>query len=200
MKSPIKIILIIFAVLQLLAVIYLVSPSIPKKIDKHEDTQAYTSKDLMLSFDLASENYKINNRKDPSGEQKTESLTDSASGGETTIMKLTDEDYIKTLDNILSSLQSPFKARRTINTMTRETKEMLTIEPSHGRDLKNLKIKLYAGENRRFFFTQTIFKDGSVDYAAVGNIGKDYYNIAVFGKSSPQDILRFMETATVIQN
>jgi len=200
MKSPVKILLIIFAILQLFAVIYIVSPSIPKKIDTQEGAQTYTFKDLMLSFDLASGNYKIDDEKDPSGAQRTGSLTDSVSGGETNILKITDENYIKTIDNILGSLQNPFQARRTINTMKRDTKEMLAIEPSYGRDLKDIKMKLYVGENRRFFFTQTIFKDGSIDYAAVGHIGSYYYSIAVLGKSSPQDIFRFMETATVIQN
>lgn len=201
MKSPVKIILIIFAVLQLLAVLYLAVPAIPKKIKEQSPGSNYSSDKIFLSFNLSSDKYEINTEKDNSNDGRERiSLKIPGDTKGVEITRIKDEKYIKVLNEKIKTLQNPFKARFAINTIRRDVKKRLLSGTVDERDFEDMKIKVYKGQDRRFIFAQIIFEDGHVDYTAEGNIGSYYYSIELVEESGPEDILKFMETATVIQN
>ncbi|KUK67129.1 MAG: hypothetical protein XD87_0310 [candidate division WS6 bacterium 36_33] len=201
MKSPVKIILIIFAVLQLLAVLYLAVPAIPKKIKEQSPGSNYSSDKIFLSFNLSSDKYEINTEKDNSNDGRERiSLKIPGDTKGVEITRIKDEKYIEVLNEKIKTLQNPFKARFAINTIRRDVKKRLLSGTVDERDFEDMKIKVYKGQDRRFIFAQIIFEDGHVDYTAEGNIGSYYYSIELVEESGPEDILKFMETATVIQN
>ncbi len=201
MKSPIKIILIIFAVLQLLAVLYIVLPAIPKKINEKSPGTNYVSEKLFLSFDLASDEYQINtDRENPNDGRDRLILEIPESPKIVEITRVKDEKYIEILDEKFNILQNPFKARFARNQIRTDVKERLLEGTVEGRDFEDMKIEVYKGENRRFIFTQIIFTDGHVDYTAEGKIGNRYYSIDLIEETNSEDVFRFMETATTVQN
>jgi hypothetical protein len=201
MKSPIKIILIIFAVLQLLAVLYIVLPAIPKKINEKSPGTNYVSEKLFLSFDLASDEYQINtDRENPNDGRDRLILEIPESPKIVEITRVKDNKYIEILDEKFNILQNPFKARFAKNQIRKDVKERLLEGTVEGRDFEDMKIEVYKGKNRRFIFTQIIFTDGHVDYTAEGKIGNRYYSIDLIEETNPEDVFRFMETATTILN
>jgi hypothetical protein len=201
MKSPIKIILIIFAVLQLLAVLYIVLPAIPKKINEKSPGTNYVSEKLFLSFDLASDEYKINtDRENPNDGRDRLILEIPESPKIVEITRVKDEKYIEILDEKFNILQNPFKARFARNQIRTDVKERLLEGTIEGRNFEDMKIEVYKGGNRRFIFTQIIFTDGHVDYTAEGKIGDRYYSIDLIEETNSEDVFRFMETATTVQN
>lgn len=201
MKSPIKIILIVLAVLQLIVVTYIAVAAIPKKIENRPPGGSYISEELFISFDLTSDTYKM----DPNIETPNEGrdmliLNAPDSSEEIIITRVTDEKYIEILNEKFKTLQNPFKARFAINTIKKDVKGRLLSGAIEERDYQDMRIDVYKGEDRRFIFTQIMFEDDFVNYAAEGNVGNYYYSIELVEGSSLEDILRFMETATVIQN
>jgi prepilin-type processing-associated H-X9-DG protein len=201
MKSPIKIILIILAILQLLVVLYIVPPSIPKKIQERNNEETYISEKLLLSFDLATKTYKkVQVQERPDIGRKLEVLEEPESEKGITLTRITDEKYIEILNEKFKTLQNPFKARFAINTIRKDVKERLLSGAIEGRDFEDMKVDVYKGEDRRFILAQIVFADGHVDYTAEGNIGNHYYSIDLVEETDPEDIFRFIETATVIQN
>jgi hypothetical protein len=201
MKSPIKIILIIFAVLQFLVALYIITPSIPKKLDEKPPGKTYISDKILLSFDLASNKYKIepeDNTLDNPRERISLQLPNSKKRIE--IARIKDTRYIENINSQFKSLESPFKARFVTNSIRKGVKERELTGAIDGRDFEDMKIEVYKGENRKFIFAQIIFSDGHIDYTAEGKIENYYYSINLVEESGPEDILRFMETATVIQN
>lgn len=201
MKSPIKILLIIFAVLQLLAVIYIVTPAIPEKIKEQSPGSNYVFEEIFLSFDLASKAYEVSPEgDDPSDGRDRVSLAVHEDSKRIEITRVKDEKYIEILNEKFKTLQNPFKARFAINDIREDVKERLLTGAIEERDFKDIKIQIYKGDDRKFIFSQFVFNDGNIDYTAEGNIGSYYYSIDLIEESGPEDIFRFMETATVIQN
>lgn len=202
MKSPIKILLIIFAILQLLIVLYIALPSIPKRIDSVSTGDSYQLDELSLAFDLASNDYKQTPlQEDIQNGRKMIILKDPNTEKEIYITKITEENYTSILDEKLETLQNPFKARFAINTIKKELKKTFTsIDTVEDRDFETMTINVYKGADREFIFAQFRFSDGHIDYTTEGHIGKNYYSIDLVEESGPEDLLRFMETATVIQN
>jgi len=202
MKSPIKIILIILAVLQLLIVLYIVLPSIPKRIDSVSPGDSYQLDELSLAFDLASNNYKQTPlQEDIENGRKMIILKEPNTEKEIYITKITEKNYINMIDGKLETLQNPFRARFAINTTEKELEEMfVAVSAVKNRDFESMTMNVYKGADREFIFVQFRFSDGYIDYTAEGHIGKNYYSIDLVEESGPEDLLKFMETATVIQN
>ena len=202
MKSPIKIILITLAVLQLPAVIYIVTPSIPKKIETQPlGNSNYVSEEIFLSFDLALDTYKIDTTEDTSNDSRDRITLKIPENTKTVeISRIKDEKYIEILNEKFKTLQNPFKARFAINNIRNDVKERLLTGAIEERDFEDMKIEVHKGDDRTFIFTQIFFTDGHVDYTAEGNVGNYYYSIDLTEETDPEDIFKFMQTATVIQN
>lgn len=201
MKSPIKIILIIFAVLQFLIVLYFTLPSIPKKLKAETQGGQYVLEDLSLSFDLDSNNYEIVSEDENLEDgRNTIMLAKPENQAPVYLSQILDKNYPEYFDNKFSILQNPFKSRFATNLNKKGIIESYKEGTPEQRDLKNMKIQIYKGDDRKFIFTQFIFNDGSIDYTAEGNINQNYYSIDPTERSNPEIILKFMETATLIQN
>jgi hypothetical protein len=201
MKSPIKIIILILAVLQLPAVIYIATPAIPKKIEEQSPGSDYVFDKIFLSFNLALNTYEMTTAENTSNdgrERITLEIPEGTKGVE--ISRIKDEKYIEILNEKFKTLQNPFKARFAISSIKKDVRERLSTGTIEGRNFKDMKIEVYKGNSRKFIFTRIFFTDGHVDYTAEGNIGNYYYSIDLVEETGPEDILRFMESATVIQN
>jgi len=200
MKSPIKILLILFAVLQLLAVLYIVTPAIPKKINEQTPGSDYISDEISLSFNLASDAYEISSEEDsPNDGRDRIFLKNPEDTKGIGVSRIKDEKYIEILNEKFRTLQNPFKARFATNTIRNDVKERFLSGAIERRDFEDMKIEVYKGEDRRFILAQILFADGHVDYTAEGNIGNHYYSIDLVEETGPEDIFRFMETATIIE-
>jgi hypothetical protein len=200
MKSPIKILLILFAVLQLLAVLYIVTPAIPKKINEQTPGSDYVSDEISLSFNLASDAYEISPEEDSPNNGRDRiflEIPEDTKGIEVT--RVRDEKYIEVLNEKFKTLQNPFKARFAINTIRNDVKERLLSGAIEERDFEDMKVEVYKGEDRQFILAQILFADGHIDYTAEGNIGNYYYSIDLVEETGPEDIFRFMETATITE-
>ena len=147
MKSPIKIILIILAVLQLLTVLYIVLPSIPKRIDSVSPGDSYQLDELSLAFDLASNDYKQTPlQEDIQNGRKMIILKEPNTEKEIYITKITEKNYINMIDGKLETLQNPFKARFTINTTEKELEEMfVAVSAVKNRDFEGMTMNVYKG-------------------------------------------------------
>ncbi len=201
MKSPIKIILIIFAILQFLIVLYITFPSIPKKLKTETLGGQYVLEDLSLSFDLDSNNYEIVSEDENLEDgRNTIILAKPEDKDRVYLSQILDKKYPEFLNEKFSTLQNPFQSRFAINLNKKGIKESYQKGTPEQKEFKDMKIQIYEGEDRKFILTQFIFNDGSIDYTAEGYIGNNYYAIDPSEKSNLEIILRFMETATVIQN
>lgn len=201
MKSPIKIILIIFAVLQFLIVLYITFPSIPKKLKTETQGGQYVLEDLSLSFDLDSNNYEIVSEDENLEDGRNTIILAKPEGNDTVyVSQILDKRYKEHLNEVFSTLQNPFKNRSAVNLNKREIAESYKKGSPEQREFKDMKIQIYEGEDRKFILALFIFNDGSIDYTAEGYIGNNYYAFDPSEKSNLEIILRFMETATVIQN
>jgi hypothetical protein len=200
MKSPIKIILILFGLLQLIVILYLAIPSLPKKLQTTTGETSYLLQDLSISFDLDSDEYEILSR-DGNLEDGRNTITLGKPNSEDVIYvsQVLDSKYCDFVEDRFATLQNPFKSRFAINLNRKGIKESYAHGTMEQQGLKTMKINIYKGGDRKFILTQFIFNDGSINYTAEGKIGQYYYSIDPTVKSDPEPIFKFMETATIVE-
>jgi hypothetical protein len=201
MKSPIKIILIVIAVLQLIAILYIVLPSIQKNLRGISSGNTYKLDTISLAFDLTNNNYEAASPREniESGRELT-ALKDPNSEKEVYVMRITDTKYIEIFNEKLRTLRNPFKARFAINRISKDVAKRLEKGSIQGQDFKKMKMETYKGQNREFIFTTIIFTDGHTDYTVEGQIEGAYYSIDLINETGPEDVFKFMKTATIIRN
>jgi hypothetical protein len=200
MKSPIKILLITFAFLQLLFATYLSIGAIPMKIENEYTGDMYSFEEI--SFNLSSTEYEKS--PDPitilSGEPERITTTFSNSKGEEKILvsQTSNANYIKVFNKSLRDLQNPFKNRFVVRNIKRDIKSGTPAIGLKGLAITDIVVQVHKGENKTFILNKTTFSDNSMHYSAEGKIENNYYHISLLEDADPENIYEFMRSVTIL--
>lgn len=179
MKTVPKVLLLVVGLAQLLFVLYISLPTIPKKIKNEEIGNMYTLGDI--SFNLSSDQYReseeIKNTLKERGENPSEFvvLIDPTNNDTITIFKVLTKDSKLLIDENFQVFSNPFQNRF----VTKEVQKKIsntseTIDSAE--QIKRMKHTIYKGQDKTALLTSIVLYN-SVGYSADVKIGDSYYTI-----------------------
>jgi|LDZT01.1.fsa_nt_gi hypothetical protein len=180
MKTVPKVLLLVFGLVQLLFVLYISLPAIPKEIKNEEIGTMYTLGEL--SFNLSSNQYteseEIKEMLKERGGDSNELvvLIDETNDDTITIFKVVSEDSKLLIEESFYVFSNPFQNRF----VTKEIQEKIpnTAESiDDTQKIKKMQKTIYKGQNKTALLTSITNLDNSVGYSADIKIGDSYYSI-----------------------
>lgn len=180
MKTVPKVLLLVFGLVQLLFVLYISLPAIPKEIKNEEFGTMYTLGEL--SFNLSSNQYteseEIKEMLKERGGDSNELvvLIDETNDDTITIFKVVSEDSKLLIEESFYVFSNPFQNRF----VTKEIQEKIpnTAESiDDTQKIKKMQKTIYKGQNKTALLTSITNLDNSVGYSADIKIGDSYYSI-----------------------
>lgn len=206
MKTVPKVLLLVFGLLQLLFVLYISLPVIPKEIKNEEIGNMYTLGEL--SFNLSSNQYteseEIKKMLKKRGGDSNELvvLIDETNNDTITVFKVVTEDSKLLIDESFKVFSNPFQNRfetKKIQEKIPDTAESI----GDVQKIKKIQKTIYKGQNKTALLTSITNLDNSIGYSADLKIGDSYYSIIpqkLEGYNSQlafRNIMEFLRTSTL---
>jgi hypothetical protein len=179
MKTVTKLLLLVFGLAQLLLVLYISLPAIPRRIKNEEIGTMYTLGDL--SFNLSSDQYKededIKEALKEKGGDANEFvvLIDTTNNDTITILKTITEESKLLIDESFRIFSNPFQNRFV-------TKEIQEAMPStserieRAEQINGMKHTIHKGQDKTALLTSVTI-DNLEEYHADVRIGESYYTV-----------------------
>ncbi len=202
MKSPIKILLIFFAITQLAIVLYFSLPSIPRRIRNQEQGNMYTFQHM--AFNLTSSEY-IEDEKASVlanlelGIEEGDLLTLKDSKEEIVFSIIAGTNNKELFDNLYNNLVNPFNRHFYKEDNLNSKHNLETYQGSIESIPKDIEFRVYKGQGKTFILLKHIFNDDSFSYSTEFKLGGNFYTILIPENTEPEEIYEFMRTVNINQ-